>query len=1036
MKRLLLFLFFINTLSLVAQETFPVNGTHDKDLVPVAFVNASIQVSPGTLVKNASMLIEKGKIVAIGVGISIPEGVVKYDLKGNFIYPAFIDPYSNYGMPEVKRPEWSPRPNYTSQRKGAFGWNDAIKADHRAANILSHSPAEASSLRSVGFGAVVTHGMDGIARGTSALVALGSKEHLNLWQSDVAFHFSFDKGSSAQNYPSSLMGAIALLRQTYYDALWYKDNKGNIEENLSLEAMQKAFGMPCIFEVDEKWSVLRADKIGDEFGKQFIIKGAGDEYQRIEELKSTEAAFIIPVNFPAAFELKDPFLARMVSLEEMLHWEHAPGNAAVLDSAGIRFAFTAHGLKDKKSFLSNVRKAVKHGLSTESALAALTTVPSKMLGFDDVLGTLEQNKYANFIICSGPIFNDDSKIYETWVGAERFVHEEYDLLDISGNYSLTIGKSIYELSIKQGKKSGDLLYIKKDGAQRDSLKTEIKITQEDKLISFHFELENGPQIGMIRLSGNANLESRIWEGKAQMGDGTWEDWVAVRQAAEPKKEEKGEEKKDDSAGMEAKSRLLYPLSPYGFETLPEAENIVIRNATIWTCDSAGVIPKGEIFISGGKIVAVAEKIDFDALFPRERPQIKAIDAKGKHISPGIIDEHSHIAVQRGVNEGTQSSSAEVSIADVVDPDDINIYRQLSGGVTAAQLLHGSANPIGGQSGIIKLKWGRDAEEMKIENAAPFIKFALGENVKQSNWGDGENIRFPQTRMGVEQVYYDHFIRAKEYGEAWDAYNQSISTVSRKQIRKGELPVKPRRDLELEVLLQILRSERFITCHSYVQSEINMLMHVADSMGFKVNTFTHILEGYKVADKMAEHGAGGSSFSDWWAYKYEVKDAIPYNGALLWEQGVVTAFNSDDAEMARRLNQEAAKAVKYGNVPEEEALKFVTLNPAKLLHLDDRMGSITPGKDADLVIWSDNPLSIYAVAEKTFIEGVCYYDKETDEAMRQRIRLEKSRLSEKMMSAVAGGEETRAPRMKRNRLYHCDTMEHGNHSHGHSGSYEE
>jgi hypothetical protein len=291
-------------------------------------------------------------------------------------------------------------------------------------------------------------------------------------------------------------------------------------------------------------------------------------------------------------------------------------------------------------------------------------------------------------------------------------------------------------------------------------------------------------------------------------------------------------------------------------------------------------------------------------------------------------------------------------------------------------------------------------------------------------------------MGVEQVYYDHFIRAKEYGEAWDAYNQRISTVSRKQIRKGELPVKPRRDLELEVLLQILRSERFITCHSYVQSEINMLMHVADSMGFKVNTFTHILEGYKVADKMAEHGAGGSSFSDWWAYKYEVKDAIPYNGALLWEQGVVTAFNSDDAEMARRLNQEAAKAVKYGNVPEEEALKFVTLNPAKLLHLDDRMGSITPGKDADLVIWSDNPLSIYAVAEKTVIEGVCYYDKETDEAMRQRIRLEKSRLSEKMMSAVAGGEETRAPRMKRNRLYHCDTMEHGNHSHGHSGSYEE
>jgi hypothetical protein len=270
-------------------------------------------------------------------------------------------------------------------------------------------------------------------------------------------------------------------------------------------------------------------------------------------------------------------------------------------------------------------------------------------------------------------------------------------------------------------------------------------------------------------------------------------------------------------------------------------------------------------------------------------------------------------------------------------------------------------------------------------------------------------------MGVEQLYYDHFIRAREYGEAWKAYKAG----SKKKDSKLKMP---RRDLEMETLWQILQKERFITCHSYIQSEINMLMHVADSMGFTLNTFTHILEGYKVADKMKAHGAGASSFSDWWAYKYEVKDAIPHNGALLWEQGVTVAFNSDDAEMARRLNQEAGKAVKYGGVPEEEALKFVTLNPAKLLHLDHRMGSIEPGKDADLVVWSDHPLSIYAKAEQTFVDGRLMFDVKEDEQMRTYIQSERDRLIQKMMGAKKDGEKTQTPTHKHRTHFHCDTMD--------------
>ncbi|HYG50659.1 MAG TPA: amidohydrolase family protein, partial [Flavobacteriales bacterium] len=296
----------------------------------------------------------------------------------------------------------------------------------------------------------------------------------------------------------------------------------------------------------------------------------------------------------------------------------------------------------------------------------------------------------------------------------------------------------------------------------------------------------------------------------------------------------------------------------------------------------------------------------------------------------------------------------------------------------------------------------------------FIKFALGENVKQSNWGEPTQ-RYPQTRMGVEQVFYDAFFRAKAYETSWKDFTDRLAK------SKGIKPEPPRKDLESETLLEILHGKRFITCHSYVQSEINMLMHVADSMGFKVNTFTHILEGYKVADKMKAHGVNASSFSDWWAYKFEVYEAIPYNAAILTKVGVNTAINSDDAEMARRLNQEAAKSVKYGGMSEEDAWKMVTLNPAKMLHLDRQMGSLKAGKDADVVVWSDNPLSIYAKVEKTFVDGILYYDLERDALLDKRNTTEKLRLIKKMMEAKASGERTVKPTRKTNKQYHCDTI---------------
>jgi imidazolonepropionase-like amidohydrolase len=360
------------------------------------------------------------------------------------------------------------------------------------------------------------------------------------------------------------------------------------------------------------------------------------------------------------------------------------------------------------------------------------------------------------------------------------------------------------------------------------------------------------------------------------------------------------------------------------------------------------------------------------------------------------------------------------MADILNPDDINIYRQLSGGVTTSHILHGSANTIGGQTQLIKLRWGANAEDLKFKNSDGFIKFALGENVKRSTASISNfsnNNRYPDTRMGVEQVLVDAFTRAKDYKKQWADYNNTKD-------KKGLYP--PRRDLELDALVEILDKKRFITCHSYVQSEINSAMEVANRMGYTVNTFTHILEGYKVADKMLKHGSYASTFSDWWAYKMEVEDAIPYNAAIMQRVGLTVAINSDDAEMARRLNQEAGKIVKYGGVTEEEALRMVTLNPAKMLHVDDRVGSLKVGKDGDVVVWTDNPLSIYAKSLYTIVDGTIYFDRAKDEQLQKQVDAEKARLVKKLTGEKRSGTPTIPAQPSYHIIHTCSDV---GHNHG-------
>jgi imidazolonepropionase-like amidohydrolase len=1003
MKRnIVIVLALLLSIDLWAQEPYPVNGVKDHRIQRYAFTNATIFVDYQTQLEDASLLIEEGRVVAVGKDIRIPEGTIQEDLKGMWIYPAFIDPYTDYGLPETARKSrhrYDP-PQMRSETAGAFGWNEAIKSEYNAAEEFSMKSESGKAWREQGFGAVLAHRKDGIARGTGVLVSLTEDEDQRVvLMPRAAAHFSFDKGTSNQDYPSSLMGAIALLRQTQLDVRWYNSQSPKPFTDQSLEAIYAQRELPQIFEAKDMLSALRADKVGDEFGIQYIIRGAGDEYQRLAEISQTGATFILPLNFPDAYEVEDPIDEMNVSLQEMKHWEMAPFNPSLLAERGVEFAFTADGLEDKSKFISNVRKAVKHGLDKQTALKALTHTPARLLNAENMLGSLQEGRRANFIVTSGDLFEEDTRIFQNWIQGKVYRINNIALADARGQYRLELNGQHYAVKASGEKEAPAFKII-----QQDTVEINMKASLSENLMTLTFnpDPEDSLHTKAVRLTGWK--DGRNWKGTGRLASG--EDINFTLSYVQALEEDEAAEEDSQEQEQPERGPLTFPLVAYGYSEAPEAGTYLIRNATVWTNEAEGIMENTDVLVADGKISRVGKNLSAG--------NATVIDGSGLHLTSGIIDEHSHIAIQGGVNEGTQSVTSEVRIGDVINSEDINIYRQLAGGVTAAQLLHGSANPIGGQSALVKLRWGRAPEQMKIEGADGYIKFALGENVKQSNWGPHMTERFPQTRMGVEQVMVDAFSRAQAYEKSWKEYNG----LSR---RARQNTLAPRRDLEMEALVEILNKERFITSHSYVQSEINMLMEVAEQFDIRVNTFTHILEGYKLADKMAKHGAGGSTFADWWVYKMEVREAIPYNAALMHGEGVVTALNSDDAEMARRLNQEAGKTVKYGDVPEEEAWKMVTLNPAKLLHLDERMGSIRTGKDADLVLWNEHPLSVYARPLKTMVDGVVYYDSEQDEALRSQIRQERARLITKMRQAKDAGESTQKADRKEAHTWHCEDL---------------
>jgi len=968
----------------ILSQTTPQYGIRDKTPNRVLFTNARIIISPELTFDSGTMFIEDDRVVAVGEDIGDVTGATVVDLKGLSIYPGFIDAYTNYGVEKPrKKTKRSSKPQYLGDRVGGSAWNEAIHAEQDWVDSFRPDSQAAREFMKQGFTTVMSVRQDGVLRGRGFVTTLGSGLPNDLVLRPRHHQCaSFDKGSSKQEYPGSLMGSIALLRQVFLDVEWYQTahtayaqnpNQEKPEFNAAIEALAPLDDEGLIFETDNELSLIRADRVAREFGIPVVHVGSGREYSAIDQIKLVGPILILPLDYPEAPNVQTIEDELDVSLADLRHWEMAPSNPSLVSDAGLSFALTTHKLKKKPGFLTNVRKAVKRGLSPESALASLTTVPAEICEISDIVGTLEPGKLANFIVCDGDLFEEDASVHSVWIQGHEYELEPIPKVDLRGCYALNVDELMFDLIIKGTltKPNGEYKIGEKDG------KLDYFRAEEDKL-DFNIRLDTLGVDGALRFSGRFAHDTLV--GLCHFPNGAEKAWVAARIADHV-------EKPDTSSSGEPEalvSRVTFPNQAFVSPVQPKQVDVLIQSATIWTSEDDGVLPDRDLLIRNGRIAAIGVGLEVP-------DGVEIVDASGMHITAGLIDAHSHLAISGDVNEGTEAISSEVRLGDVINPYDTDIYRQLAGGLTTIHTLHGSANPIGGQVQVIKLKWGGTDEDMKFDTAPPSIKFALGENVKQSNWGEKYRTRYPQSRTGVEALIRDAFQSAREYETNWQDY-QGLNSDERRRVAP------PRRDLELEPLVEVLNSRMFVACHAYVQSEMLMLIRLAEEYGFTVRSFEHGLEAYKIASELAAAPTGVATFSDWWAYKFEVYEAIPHNAALLVEKGVLTAVKSDSRELARRLNQEAAKSIMYTDISQEEALKMVTIYPARLLMVQDRIGSIKEGKDADFVIWNGNPLSIYSRPEQTWIEGRKYFDVETDRVLRDDLLREKNALIQKVIKS--------------------------------------
>ena len=833
-----------------------------------AISNARIYPVSGPMIEGGTIVIRNGLIEDVGANITIPAEATVIDGEGLTVFPGLIDSFSDIGLVDQDTSdddEALPPPRTT--REAIFQQTEALHPDRELATEVGAEGKNITEARNVGITSALVVSRDGILTGQSVLINTG-EENLVV-KTPVALHFNIERAD--RGYPTTLMGAMALIRQTVADAEWYQNAWERFDESprgverpafdpvLAAVVPITEGAIPAVIHADWTSDIKRALALTEELDLNPIIAGGMEAAAVAELLADRDIPVLVSVNYE--HRKPKPGFGRSggdveYSAEEVEIYNR---NAALLADAGVRFALQSGFASAPADFIDNVRTTIDNGLSMEDALRATTLSAAEILGIDDALGSLEAGKIANLVVANGDPFGADTVLERVFVDGQPYNVPEQD--------------------------SGD---------------------------------------------GAAETET-----------------AAIAEA--------GEENPSGPSPI---------IKPGNYITEGPAETLV-QNGTILTITN-GTIENGDVLIRDGEIVAVGQNLDV--------PEgARVIDATGRFVMPGIIDAHSHMAIEGGGNEGSSPITPSVRIADVIREDDIAIYRALAGGTTIVNILHGSANVIGGTNAVIKLRWGKPAEDLFF-GAPAGIKFALGENPTRANRAQpADERRFPGTRMGIQQALRESFTLAREYQREWDAYEEAIE--------RGEDPLAPRRDLKLETLAEVLRGNIMVHAHSYRADEIVMLMNVADEFGFKIRTLQHVLEGYKVAQEIAAHGAGASTFADFWSYKVEAFDAIPYNAAIMQQYGVNVSINSDSNETVRRLYQEASKVVRYGDVSENDALRMITINPALQLGIDGQVGSIEVGKDGDLAIFNAHPLSNFARVDMTLIDGQVYFDREQDLANR-------------------------------------------------------
>lgn len=958
-----------------ATRTEPVTGLRDNGTGFHALVGARVITAPGQVLENATIVIRNGLITAVGANTPAPAGARVWDLKGQTIYPGFIDAHADLGMDAVPQ----------GGDVGPTHWNPQVRAWFSTTASLKDDSTRRVALRSLGFGTALAVPKQGIFRGKASVLNLGDVGvrdrvlRADLVQA-VGFQRSFQLGGM---YPNSAMGTVALMKQTLMDADWYIRARAAYEASgrsvlppetsEALAALQDVVQgrQPVLFETGSEEEYLRAQTIAAEYKLTPWFRGNGTEYRLVDVLKGRTQPLIVPVNFPDAPNVSSPEAALNVSLAQLRHWYEAPASPAKLAEAGVKFALTTDGLTTLTQFLPNLRIAVARGLTPDQALAALTTTPATWLGIERTHGTIAAGKVANLVVADGNLFTEEASVRDVWVQGTRYGVTRPPQIDPRGTWRIASDDADgFPATLRlEGPLNRIRGTIERDGRRPINLAS-ARVVAETGRLEITFPGEQLGYEGTVLMAGSVT------------GDTVY-GWTSLPNGTDPKFRGNRTEPFEGAARGAVAMRVpkldlpwVRPMMEYGRASLPEQPaTVLVKNATVWTQGPQGRLENADLLVQRGKVVRVGTNLGAPA-------GAVVVDATGKHVTPGLIDPHTHTGVS-AVNESGFAIVPEVRMGDVLTHNNIWMYRQLAGGLTTQMVKHGSANPIGGENVFVKNRWGSLPEDMKIQGAPRTVKFALGENPKRSP------NRYPNTRMGVQEIIRDHFLAARDYEKEWKRW----------EAEKTGIP--PRRDLRMEAILDILNQKLLVSSHGYRGDEFLALVRLAEEFGFRVQTLQHGVEAYKIATELKEAGVAAVVWSDWGAFKLESYDATSYNARLLMEAGVVTSLHSDDAEISTRMNWEAGKLLRSG-VDEVQALSTVTNQAAKAVAIDGRIGSLEAGKDADFVIWNGNPLSQFTKAEQTWVDGRRFFSLEEDARLREEIAKQRAQLIQAVLAA--GGAE--------------------------------